>query len=362
MSNRINVTRSQLPDRDRFHDYVDRILDCGWFTNNGQFVQELEARLAAYLGVKNLVLVSNGTLGLQIAYKALELSGEIITSPFTFVATASSAVWEGLDVTFADIDPDTLNIDTCGIEGKICSRTSAILPVHVFGNPCDVESIDRLAEKHSLKVIYDAAHAFAIQYGGQSILNWGDVSVLSFHATKLFHTIEGGALVVRDDDVCLKIRKMLNFGITGPESIECLGINAKMNEFQAAMGLCLLDDMNRAIAARGELAQLYDEILGDKVSHQRWLDGASRNYSYYPVLFESEQVTKRVQSALNDENIYPRRYFYPSLNTLEYVDADQPVPNSEDVASRILCLPMYSDMTFEECSRIAELCLAALVR
>lgn len=361
-NDRINVTKSQLPDRDRFHNYVDRILDSGWFTNRGQFVRELEARLELYLGVKNLVLVNNATLGLQVAYKALALSGEVITSPFTFVATSSSAVWEGLDVTFADIDPLTFNIDVSEIEKKINPRTSAILPVHVFGNPCDVAAIDELAQKHSLKVIYDAAHAFSVRYGGRSILNRGDVSILSFHATKLFHTIEGGALIVRDDEVCSRIRKMINFGITGPESIECLGINAKMNEFQAAMGLCLLDDMDHAIVTRGELTALYDEILGDKISRQSWFDGATRNYGYYPVLFESEQVTKQVQSALNNENIYPRRYFYPSLNSLQFIGGDQPVPNSEDIASRILCLPLYADMTVEQCARVAELCLATLVK
>jgi len=360
MHNRINVTKVQLPNRERFHEYVDRILDSGWLTNRGQLVRELESKLERYLGVKNLVLVSNATLGLQVAYKALELSGEVITSPFTFVATSSSAVWEGLDVTFADIDPHTFNIDTAEIEKRISTLTNAIIPVHIFGNPCDVTAIDAMARKHSLKVIYDAAHAFSVRFNDQSILNWGDVSILSFHATKVFHTIEGGALIVRDDELCSRIRKMINFGITGPESIECLGINAKMHEFQAAMGLCLMDDVNRSIAKRGELVAVYDEILGDRVSHQRWLDGATRNHSYYPILLENERVTKQVQKTLNDNKIFPRRYFYPSLNSLEFIGQDNSVPVSDSVAGRILCLPLSTNLTIAQCSRVAKLTLAAL--
>jgi len=253
LNKKINVTQALLPNRDKFHAYVDMILDSGWLTNHGACVRDLEKKLQDYLGVKNIVLVSNGTMALQVAYKALNLSGEVITSPFSFIATASSAKWEGLDIVFSDIDNSSFNIPSDRIESRITSKTSAIVPVHVFGNPCDVEGIDRLAKKHGLKVIYDGAHAFGVQYKDESILSWGDISILSFHATKLFHTIEGGALILNDDALCEKVRKMINFGITGQETIECLGINAKMNEFQAAMGLCLLDDMDAAIARRGEL-------------------------------------------------------------------------------------------------------------
>lgn len=357
---RINVTKSQIPDRERFHAYVDRILDSGWFTNRGQLLRELELRLQAYLGVRNLVLVNNATLGLQVAYRALDLSGEVISTPFTFIASASSIVWEGLDVVFADIDGKSFNIGTDQIEKKITPRTSAIVPVHVFGNPCDVVAIDTLARERGLKVVYDAAHAFAVDYRGRSVLNWGDISIVSFHATKLFHTIEGGALIIENDEVCERVRKMINFGITGPESIECLGINAKMNEFQAAMGLCLLDDMQGAIERRGELVSLYDTLLGDRVTRQRWLDGATRNHGYYPVLFEDEEAMKRVQSALNAENIYPRRYFFPSLDTLSFLSRGDPTPTSVDVASRVLCLPLYSDMTDAQCRHVAGVVVATL--
>ena len=356
----INVTQALLPNREKFHAYIDQILDSGWLTNRGQCVQALESKLQDYLGVRNVVLVSNATMALQVAYKALNLQGEVITSPFTFIATASSAKWGGLDVVFSDIHPKTLNIDVDKIEQRITDKTSAIMPVHVFANPCDVTAIDTLAKKHDLKVIYDAAHAFGVQYQGESVLNHGDVSVLSFHATKLFHTIEGGALIINDDALCDKVRKMINFGITGPESIECLGINAKMNEFQAAMGLCLLDDIDGAIQRRGELVRLYQMHLGEQVRFQVWNEYANKNYAYCPVLFESEAIAKGVQVALNEQNIFPRRYFYPSLNTLPFLDGEQHCPVSEDVASRILCLPLYSDFEDDDCIKVTEVMIKAL--
>jgi len=360
MRERINVTQSLLPDRERFHAYVDQIFDSGWLTNRGECVRELECKLQKHLGVRNVVLVNNGTLGLQVAYKALGLEGEVITSPFTFIATASSAVWEGLDVVFADINAETFCIDADDIEKKITDNTTAIIAVHVFGNPCEMEKIERLAEKHHLKVIYDAAHAFGVQYRGESVLSHGDISILSFHATKLFHTIEGGALIINDDDLCDKVRKMINFGFTGPESIVCLGINAKMNEFQAAMGLCLLDDMDDAIARRGEWVALYDSLLPDSVVRQRWHEGATPNHGYYPVLFESEVLTKKVQQALNAENIFPRRYFYPSLDRLEFLATGQHAPVSRDIASRILCLPLYADLAVRDVEVVSKIISNAL--
>jgi len=235
----INVTKTHLPDIDRYKAYIDRIYRSGWITNNGALVQELEEKLKEYLGVRNILLVSNGTLALQICYKALGLTGEAITTPFSFVATTSSLVWEGLSPVFVDISPETLNMDPDRIEEAIRPETSCIVPVHVFGNGCDVEKIGQIAKKHHLKVVYDAAHAFGVKYNGESILNYGDVSILSFHATKFFHTIEGGAIVTGDDELYEKAKHMINFGITGPESIVGLGINGKMNEFQAAMGLCI---------------------------------------------------------------------------------------------------------------------------
>ena len=357
---RINVTKSQMPDRTRFHAYVDQILDSGWLTNRGRYVCELETKLQEYLDVRNVVLVNNATSGLQVAYKALDLHGEVITSPFTFIATASSARWEGLDVVFADIDLHTFNIDMVEIERKITNRTAAIVPVHVFGNPCDVEAIDALAKARNLKVIYDAAHAFGVRYKNESILNWGDISILSFHATKLFHTIEGGALIIKDDALCEQVRKMINFGITGPESIECLGINAKMNEFQAAMGLCLLDDMDVIIKRRRELVSLYDSLLEEHVTKQSWMEHATCNYGYYPVLFEKESITENIQSALNDEDIYPRRYFYPSLDSLGFISKEQFLNVSRDIASRILCLPIYSELSNDDCVAIVQIIIDVL--
>lgn len=356
----INVTKSLIPDRERFHAYIDKIFDSGWLTNRGQFVRELEVKLQKYLGVRNVVLVNNATSGLQVAYKALNIQNEVITSPFTFIATASSIVWEGLDVVFADIDPETFCVDANAIESQITDTTSAIVPVHVFGNPCDVEAIEVLARKYDLKVIYDAAHAFATKYKGESILNWGDISILSFHATKLFHTIEGGAIIINDDTLCEKVRKMINFGISGPESIECLGINAKMNEIQAAMGLSLLDNMDAVIARRKELSELYDAKLSGNVVSQRWKDNASCNHTYYPILLKNGTLREKVQTALYENNIFSRRYFYPSLDTLDFISVNQHAPISRDIADRILCLPLYAELSDIDCSNIADIILQVM--
>lgn len=355
MKKRVNVTQTLLPKRERFHEYVDRIFDSGWLTNRGELVRELEVRLAEYLGVRHVVLVTNATLALQVAYKAMGLEGEMITSPFTFIATASSAVWAGLDVVFADIDQASWNIDPGEIERKITKRTAAILPVHVFGNPSDVEAIEALASKHKIPVIYDAAHAFGVRYKDECIMNRGDISILSFHATKLFHTIEGGALIINDDALCTKVRKMINFGITGPGSVECLGINAKMNEFQAAMGLCLLDNMQAVIEYRRQLSSLYDAMLGPHITKQRWSDQASCNHAYYPALFESEAMVQAIQAALNSQNIFPRQYFYPSLDSLPFLAEQQECVTSRDIAGRILCLPLYAGMSEHLCKQISSI-------
>ena len=352
---KINVTKSLLPDRKKLDTYIDRILESGWLTNRGALVQELEQRLEKYLNVKNVVVVSNGTLALQVAYKLLGLTGEVITTPFTFIATASSLAWTGLDVVFADIDSRTLNLDAGKIEEKITAKTSAIVPVHVFGNPCDVERIRDIADQHHLKLIYDAAHAFGVTYKGDSVLQWGDVSTISFHATKLFHTIEGGALIIKDDQLCEQARKMINFGITGPEKIECLGINTRMNEFQAAMGLTLLDQMSIANAKRQKLQELYDTLLGDCLQKPLWNLDAVRNYAYYPVLFSDEATLKQVQQSLNEKNVFPRRYFYPSLDELDFLNKNSDVMSvSRDISHRILCLPFYDDLEENDCRAICQ--------
>jgi dTDP-4-amino-4,6-dideoxygalactose transaminase len=348
----IYVTKTYVPDMKKYEEYIQRIFDSAWMTNNGQFVQELEKRLREYLGVKYLVPVSNGTLALQIAYKALELKGDIITTPFSFAATVSSQVWEGLNPVFADIDEETLNIDWREIEEHITKDTSAIVPVHVFGNPCDVDEIDKIAKRYNLKIIYDAAHAFGVNYNGESILNYGDISILSFHSTKVFHTIEGGALVVKDEKLYEKIKLLINFGIDGPDSVVSLGINAKMNEFQAAMGLCVLDDYDKIIEKRRSIYDYYKANIPSELKLQSINKCATSNYGYFPVIFKEEDSLIRVKKALNEEQIYPRRYFYPSLDNLPYIKCSKHLPVSNSISQRILCLPLYHSIETEEVDRI----------
>lgn len=340
----INVTKSYLPNKDKYKAYIDEIYDSSWLTNNGPMVQKLESRLKEYLGVKNIILVSNGTIALDIAYKAMDLKGEIITTPFSFVATTSSAVLANLKPVFAEINEQTLNIDPKNIEKLITSNTSAILPVHVFGNACEVEEIEQIAKKHNLKVIYDAAHAFDVKYKEQSVLNYGDISTLSFHATKLFHTIEGGAIIINDDELVQKARYLINFGIKNAEEIPHLGTNAKMNEFEAAMGLCVLDDIEHIKTSRKNIIELYKKELKNIVEFQEQNKNANENYSYFPIVFRSEEELLRVQKALNKKDIFPRRYFYPSLDTLDYIEPKQECKISRDISKRILCLPLYAEL------------------
>ncbi len=357
----IEVTKSYLPDIERYEKYIHSIYASEWLTNNGQFVRELERKLAQHLGVKNILLVSNGTLALQLAYKALELRGEVITTPFSFVATTSSIVWNGLKPKFADIDRDTLNMNPKEIENKITERTTCIVPTHVFGNGCEVEAIDKIAKKHHLKVIYDGAHAFGINYNNQSILNYGDISILSFHATKLFHTIEGGALVIGDDVLYEKVKRMINFGIKSQEEISEVGTNAKMNEFQAAMGLCVLEDIDKILQNRKKSFEYYKTLLSHcpQIKLQKQNELCNRNYSYFPVVFQSEAQVKSVMKALKDHEINARRYFFPSLDQLPYVEpSDNPI--SKDISSRILCLPLYESLLSGDVERIVNLILTQI--
>lgn len=343
----INITKTYLPDKEKYKKYIDEIYENCWVTNNGTLVQKLEKRLAEYLGVKNIVLVSNGTVALEIAYRTLGLKGFVITTPFSFVATTSSLVTNQLLPIFADIEKNTFNINPKKIEKLITLNTSAILSVHVFGNACNVEKINKIASKYNLKVIYDAAHAFDVKYKEQSILNYGDISTLSFHATKLFHTIEGGALIINDDELVQKARYLINFGIKNEEEIPHLGTNAKMNEFEAAMGLCVLDDIEKIKNKRKSLIENYKKELKGLVQFQEQNDNATENYSYFPILFKSEKELLKIQKALNSEQIFPRRYFYPSLDTLEYIEPKQECKISRDISKRILCLPVYYDLENE---------------
>jgi dTDP-4-amino-4,6-dideoxygalactose transaminase len=334
-----------MPPREEYQKYLEGIWEREYLTNNGPLVKELEKRLTGYLGVKHLLYVSNGTIALQIAIKALALKGEIITTPFSYVATTSSIVWEGCKPVFIDIDPQTLNINPELIEGSITSKTSAILATHVFGNPCDIEAIEAIAQKHNLKVIYDAAHCFGTAYKGRSVFNYGDVSATSFHATKIFHTVEGGALFTSDEDLKKRMHYMRNFGHDGPAKFNGVGINGKNSEFHAAMGLCNLNYIKQIIAKRKHQFELYNRNLKWKqISKIKIREGTDWNYSYYPVIFRDERSTLSVMDNLKKNDVYSRRYFYPSLETLDYVDSGK-LPVSGSIAGRILCLPMYHSLT-----------------
>ena len=350
----INVTKTYLPDKEKYKEYIDKIYTNGWVTNNGPIVKELEKRLAEYLGVKNLILVANGTVALEIAYRTLDIQGFAITTPFSFVATTSSLVTNNILPIFADIDEETLNLDPKNIEKLITPNTSVIVPVHVFGNGCEVEKVDAIAKKYNLKVIYDAAHAFNVKYKDRSILNYGDISTLSFHATKLFHTIEGGALIINDDSLVEKARYLINFGIENQESIPHLGTNAKMNEFEAAMGLCMLDDMEMIKNKREELCETYFKELSGIVKFQKQNENSLSNHSYFPVIFENEEHLLRVQKALNEKDIFPRRYFYPSLDTLEYIEPKQECKISREISKKILCLPIYPELEKDAQNKIIQ--------
>ncbi len=341
----IPVTKPYLPNKEKYKAYIDQIYDSEHLTNNGPLLQSLEKRLAEHLGVKHVICVANGSLALQVAYKALDLKGEVITTPFTFAATASTLVWEGLTPVYSDIDGDSWNLAPSLIEEKITKKTSAILPVHVFGNPCEVDEIQKIADKHNLKIIYDAAHAFGTLYEGQSVLKHGDISTLSFHATKLFHTIEGGAVITESDEIADKVRQLINFGITGPDKIEGIGTNAKMNEFEAAMGLCILDDIHQVIRARKKIIGLYQHNLVNKFTFQQWLKPLENNGAYMPIVCENEQELLIKKGALEKEGIIARRYFYPSLddvNALNPLECTCEV--SRKLSKKVMCLPLFPSL------------------
>jgi dTDP-4-amino-4,6-dideoxygalactose transaminase len=353
----INVTKTFLPPQTEYQAILKRAWDTGWMTNRGVLVKELEAELQSYLGTPNIISMTNGTLPLQIAIKAFELSGEIITTPFSYVATTSAIVWEHCKPVFVDIHQDFLTIDETKIESAITSKTTAILATHVFGNPCHVEAIDAIAKKHNLKVIFDAAHCFGVTYNDQSIFNYGDVSTCSFHATKLFHTGEGGALFC-NSDLYQNMYQHHNFGHDGPEAFHGLGINAKMSEPQAAMGLSVLPYIDQIIKDRERVVCIYRDLLPEfKTIKIR--DNTKWNYSYFPVIFETEKQLLSVLRILSKDQIYPRRYFYPSLNNLPYVD-HVVMPISDVTAKRILCLPLYYGLAESNIQKICNLIKTAI--
>jgi dTDP-4-amino-4,6-dideoxygalactose transaminase len=340
----IHVTKTFLPPQDEYNAILKEAWDSHWITNRGVLVKRLETKLQGYLKAPHILATTNGTLPLQIAIKALGLTGDIITTPFSYVATTSSIVWEGCTPVFVDIHPEYLTIDETKIEAAITSNTSAILATHVFGNPCNVDVIEAIAKKHHLKVIYDAAHCFGVTYKGQSVFNYGDISTCSFHATKVFHTGEGGALFCNSKALYNTLFYHHNFGHDGPEAFQGLGVNAKMSELQAAMGLAVLPHMAFILKARQRAYETYTKTL--ESTHLQFLklrEETQWNYSYCPVIFHTEAQLLTTIKQLIAAGIFPRRYFYPSLDTLPYID-NQYCKNSRAIASRVLCLPLYHDL------------------
>lgn len=339
----INVTKTFFPPLEEYHAQLQRVWDNQWLTNRGALVQELETKLADYLTLQEskMILMNNGTIPIQIALKLLAKGGEVITTPFSYVATTSAIVWENCTPVFVDIHPENLTIDETKIEAVITDKTTCILATHVFGNPCNIEAIEAIAQKYKLKVIYDAAHCFGVTYQGKSIFEYGDISTCSFHATKLFHTGEGGALFTKDSELFHQCFYSHNFGHDGPLAFHGLGINGKISELQAAMGLSVLPYMPTILQARAAVVDLYDSHLDfDKVQKMKLREHTQWNYSYYPILFKEEATLLKVQKELNEAQIFPRRYFYPSLNTVPFV-SQQKMDVSENLSSNIICLPLF---------------------
>lgn len=353
----IPVTKPYLPAVQEFELYVHNIWERQWLTNNGPLVNELELELKKYLSVDHLLFVSNGTIALQLAIKALGLEGEIITTPFSFVATSSSIVWQNCKPVYVDIDPETFNIDPRKIEEAITPATSAIVATHVYGNPCDIDAIQQIAARYQLKVIYDGAHAFGTKYKNKSVFDYGDISTVSFHATKLYHTIEGGAVFTKDPELLRKMAAMRNFGHSAPEEFAGLGINGKNCEFHAAMGLCNLRKVDEILDKRRLLSFYYWKTLATLRATYPKLDAdLDYNYAYFPVLFESEDLMQKCLKALENEKIYCKRYFFPALSTLKFL-APAVMPVCEDIASRILCLPLYHSLTSSDLDLITRIIL-----
>ncbi len=351
----IYVTKSFLPPKDEYVKYIDKIYNNLQLTNEGPLVQEMTVKISEYLGVENFQYVTNGTIALQLALKALDIeNGEIITTPFSYVATTSSILWERCRPVFVDIEQNNFTIDANKIEQVITNKTKAIMAVHVFGYACDIDKIQEIADKYNLKVIYDAAHAFGSRYKGKSLCGYGDISTCSFHATKLFHTVEGGACICKDKEVDKKLYLAKKFGHIADDHF-CLGINGKQSEFHAAMGLANFPYIERIISERKRVSDLYDSLLKGLVERPQNQADLEYNYAYYPVVFKSEQELLKVFDALAKEDIYPRRYFYPSLNTLPYLKYKYECPISEDICLRIACLPLYPDLTNEQIENICKI-------
>lgn len=351
----INVTKTFLPPIEEYAKQVQRAWDNQWITNRGELVLELEEKLKEYLSVSNIIITNNGTIPLQIALKLFGNCGEIITTPFSYVATTAAIVWENCKPVFVDIHPKYFTIDETKIEAAITNKTTAILATHVFGNPCHVEAIEAIANKHNLKVIYDAAHCFGVQYKNQSIFNFGDMSSCSFHATKLFHTGEGGAIFCKDESLRKQFYYSHNFGHKTQLDFHGLGINGKISELQAALGLSVFPYMSFIINERKKVVEHYEKFLDfSKLDKMKIRENTDWNYSYYPVLFKDEATLLSIETKLLEDEIVARRYFYPSLNNLPYCE-NVKLPFSDSIAERVLSLPLYAGLETKDIERIVRI-------
>ena len=362
--NIITVTSPLLPDLDEFHELLKEIWDSKWITNNGSFHKKLEAALCEYLKVPYVSLFTNGTLPLLTALQALRITGEVITTPYSFVATTHALWWNGIKPVFVDIDPQTGNLDPNKIEAAITPKTTAILPVHVYGKPCDVDAIQAIADKYGLKVIYDAAHAFGVEVNGESILNAGDMSTLSFHATKVFNTIEGGAMIMHDAKTKQRIDYLKNFGFAGETEVVGPGINSKVDEVRSAYGLLNLKQVDAAIAARKKVAVAYRDALRSVEGIMFWDDmpGMKHNYSYFPIFVDAEKygmTRDELYFKMKDQGVWGRRYFYPLISEfstyrgLESATSEN-LPQATKMAESVICLPMHHLLRNEDVNRVLD--------
>jgi dTDP-4-amino-4,6-dideoxygalactose transaminase len=351
----INVTKTYLPPIEEFQNYVEEIWQRNQLTNNGPLVKELEVKLKEYLGVKHCLFVSNGTIALQIALKILNITKEVITTPFSYCATSHSIVWENCFPIFADISPKDFCIDPQKIEALITPNTQAILATHVYGNPCAVDELALIAKRNNIKLIYDAAHCFGVDVNDTSIFNYGDISTCSFHSTKVFHSTEGGAIFTNNDEYAYLIDLYRSFGHKGDNYLT-VGINGKNSEFHAAMGLCVLPRVTEIVEARKKIFAIYDSRLNwNKIGKPSVEIPTKSNYAYYPVFFQSEECLLKVRAALEAEDIFPRRYFYPSLSTLKFLVPKSNCPISDDYSPRALALPLYYDLAHADVERICQI-------
>ena len=340
----LHVTKSFLPDLKEYVKYLEKIWDSNHLTNDGPFVKELEYKLSEFLEVENFIFVTNGTIALQLAIKGLGLTGNILTTPFSYCATTNVLIWEGCNPIFVDVDPISLTVNSAQIKSSLdLNSVSAILTTHVYGNCGDLEKQEIISNDMGIPLIYDGAHAFGVKYKGKSIFNYGTVSTCSFHATKVFHTIEGGAVMTNDQELAKKIRSIRSFGHKNDDYFD-IGINGKNSEFHAAMGLVNFDCFSNIKKHREVASLLYDSLLTDPIIKYKYNLEVDRNFSYYPIIFTSEELLLKVTGKLHDNQIFPRRYFYPSLNSLPIVSGNACL-NSEDISRRILCLPLSADLT-----------------